>query len=245
MKVFLTSDWHFDNVKAKDMDRRIKAVMPNYKPDVCILAGDMCSVNSSKFQTIIDAVRDKAKEVILVPGNHEFWGDTFENSLDTLLGYDNGNVHILYNKKVKLFDRFFAGTTMWYNWRHDNDEINACSMDYRCIKDFTPDLMYDECDDAIEFLETNIRKDNIVITHHAPDKRCMTPSTKGIQKGFYCDYAQNVINDFKPEWWMCGHTHMAVSYQDGGTRVLSNPVGFGDYANWMYIKNLKVDVSSW
>lgn len=244
MKVFLTSDWHIGNIKPDKIDHYINTLMPKKpsKTTVYVLAGDICSVHDNNFERIIKKITDKFNHVLFIPGNHDFYGGTIEDGIKKMRDLETDRIKFLYNDKITIFNRNFVGTTLWYNWRPNNNEINSKSNDFRYIKDFTPDKMYSECNAASRFLTENTHMGDIVITHHAPNRRCMSWADPEIQNGFYCDYADKIIKCNKPSWWMHGHTHMPTSYCDHKTRVVSNPLGFGAYYNYQYNKEGMYDV---
>jgi predicted phosphodiesterase len=66
----------------------------------------------------------------------------------------------------------------------------------------------------------------VVVTHHAPSPQSVPPKYvgHGITPAFANDW-EHLFDGV--DFWFHGHTHHAVNYTVGGTRVVSNPKGYG------------------
>jgi len=95
----------------------------------------------------------------------------------------------------------------------------------------------------------------VVVTHHAPSAQSLwfNSERKAMEgmKGFgyqptdpcYCSHLDYLFNGpDAPAYWIHGHTHVAVDYRVGNTRVLSNPKGYaeGDDTCWVAGKYIEV-----
>lgn len=67
----------------------------------------------------------------------------------------------------------------------------------------------------------------IVCTHHAPSRRSILPHHMGdkLNPSVASDL-EDVIEEYRPDLWLHGHTHYAVDYCIGKTRVVSRPRGY-------------------
>lgn len=93
----------------------------------------------------------------------------------------------------------------------------------------------------------------VVVTHHAPsaqslwfdsERECMK-DFKNFQPSDVC-YASHLDHlmqgEDAPQYWIHGHTHVAVDYRIGNTRIVSNPKGYaqGDETAWMIGRHIEV-----
>lgn len=66
----------------------------------------------------------------------------------------------------------------------------------------------------------------VVVTHHAPSAASLPPET-GHNVGFcYASDLDGLILSHQPAEWIHGHTHHAVDYQIGETRIRSVSLGY-------------------
>jgi predicted phosphodiesterase len=82
----------------------------------------------------------------------------------------------------------------------------------------------------------------VVVTHHAPCARSMMFGSDWVGEHLfqpvdpaYASYLDHLMDgEDAPVLWIHGHTHIAVDYTEGHTRVLSNPKGYyaGDDTGW-------------
>jgi len=87
----------------------------------------------------------------------------------------------------------------------------------------------------------------VVVTHHAPSAQSLWfDSERGameVMKSFgsqpsdpcYCSHLDYLMmGEDAPQYWIHGHTHIAVDYRVGNTRIVSNPKGYaqGDDTAW-------------
>lgn len=95
----------------------------------------------------------------------------------------------------------------------------------------------------------------VVVTHHAPSAKSLWFDSEreamsgmkgfGYQPTDPC-YASHLDYLFKgeeaPNYWIHGHTHVAVDYRVGNTRIVSNPKGYaeGDETGWVAGRYLEI-----
>lgn len=94
-------------------------------------------------------------------------------------------------------------------------------------------------------------KQLVVVSHHAPCARSLMYGSEWIGKYLFqpadpC-YASHLDHfmesDDAPSLWIHGHTHVAVDYTVGHTRVVSNPKGYeaGEDTGWEWGKCVEMD----
>ena len=70
----------------------------------------------------------------------------------------------------------------------------------------------------------------VVVTHHAPHAGSLSTGQweEEIDASYASDLGAIMEGQTAPALWLHGHTHLAVDYRVGSTRVVSNPRGYGD-----------------
>jgi len=117
--------------------------------DVAVLAGDICKPGdkSVRWAQASDALR--GRPVILVPGNHEFYGCRMDRTLKEMRDLTVGsNVHLLDGDECILNGVRFLGATLWTDFAlriqtahglisdkpQASNEVELALNDYRLIK---------------------------------------------------------------------------------------------------------------
>jgi hypothetical protein len=198
-------------------------------------------------QRIIDffkEARDQWEDIILVFGNHEYYGSTIDDGsvekvLDDMI--DLSNVHILNPGTVTIKGVKFVGATMWTSFK-DRDPIvmhhaKQSMNDFRLI--LAPETLHpikpadiaDIHDDEVSFMWREINKAEdpvVVVTHHAPTSLSIADEWRGdlINYAYDAGMEEFILNNPKIKVWVHGHTHHCVDYMVGETRVVSNQRGY-------------------
>lgn len=192
--------------------------------DVLVLAGDISEINHINFA--IEKFCEKYPQVVMVPGNHEFYnsdaGNVFYN-FETL-EEQFSNFHFLNNKIYKLNGHRFLGTTLWYSYVRPSQ--SHYWSDFHYIKSLES-WVYDENKTSSKWLDDNVQKDDIVITHMLPSPQCIAPQYEGNPDNvfFVCDKEELIINK-EPKFWFFGHTHIPTDIHINKTRLVCNPRGY-------------------
>ena len=84
-----------------------------------------------------------------------------------------------------------------------------------------------ENEQAVSFLENTVREGDVVITHHLPSWKSISPrfQNNDLNQFYVCDMS-DLICRAKPAFWFHGHTHTANDYLVGDTRIICNPFGY-------------------
>ncbi|KAL9657168.1 hypothetical protein ABK040_015873 [Willaertia magna] len=193
---------HFENLKQFHLRYQfIKKVKNNLyeKPigDILVLAGDIANVEKSSFKEFLNEVSNKFSHVLMVAGNHEFYGNEYYSCLQKMKTICNEftNVHFLDKTKIEINETIFLGCTLWSYVPTENlTTVNECMNDYHLIKLKNKQLnVLDTCQffkEDYEWLQSELQKLSlqnnnlqnntlqnslqnnnkkvVVITHHAP-----------------------------------------------------------------------------
>lgn len=233
MKLYILSDIHLE--------------FSTFEPfatdaDVVVLAGDI----GKKSNGIIWA-REKFpdKEIIYVPGNHEFYGAQRQDTLTLMrIAADQCKVHLLDNNEVVINGVRFLGSTLWTDFLlfgedRKNDAMYTGKVflnDFRLIREgdtpFTParsiELHVQSLAWLTEKLDTLFDGKTVVVTHHLPSAQSVVERFKDSELS--ACFASNLDHLFgKMNMWIHGHTHDNLDYVANGTRVICNPRGYDTY----------------
>lgn len=225
----------------------------NAGADVLILAGDIMTAKalsasspdspyySKKLEYLkfLKEVSERFKHVVYVMGNHEHYKYLFNDTYNTIKQYLPANVYLLHNEYIDIEGFRFLGTTLWTDLSNPQHELLAegCMNDYKIIQ-YTNGTNYHrlrasittkEHKEALEFLKKNINYKSIVVTHHGPSFRSISPSYAGDPlNNAYVTNLSDFILTYNPRAWFHGHVHWSTEYYVGGTKVITNPGGYGD-----------------
>lgn len=224
VSIQLISDTHFEFHKDAGVSF-INALDPT-GVDVLVVAGDM-TTEGGLFNALV-MLCDKYPHVVYVEGNHEFYGSDRGRIVNKLTKATNrlSNFHWLHETAVTIGGQRFLGSTMWFRDVPDARRRTGMLADFRYIRGFT-NWVYEVNERAIEFLETEMTADDVVVTHHLP---CLEASHKRwhgspIQCYFVCDMKPLILRA-QPKLWLYGHTHDSMDTVIGKTRLVCNPFGY-------------------
>ena len=83
------------------------------------------------------------------------------------------------------------------------------------------------------FIERELAKSHagptLVVTHHAPCLEAIAPFRHDdLISAAYGSDLLPIIDRYQPDVWISGHTHVSMNAKRGRTRLISNPIGYGD-----------------
>lgn len=242
MRLQILSDLHVD---AGGIHRPIMAA----GIDALIVAGDVCAGVETGF-TVLRHYVPSAIPIIMVLGNHEFYGYNYSSELARgRAGAFAHNIHLLENDTVILGGVRFVGATLWTDYdlfgsaNRDNC-IQAAAVglnDHRLIGLTTggsADRRFKPLDalalhqQSRAYLDQALAEPHngptVVITHHAPhEKSVATRYNRSLLTGAFVSDLAAVIAAYQPELWVHGHTHTSFDYRVGSTRIICNPAAYG------------------
>ena len=219
--------------------------------DFTVLAGDIC--NSARLHPWGDAAGTFGRSVVMVAGNHDFWGSTIDGGLAEMReAAAAGGAFFLENDAIVLCGSRLLGCTLWTDYRLGSDhpeqrewQMAECARsmnDHRRIgvaaegnAPFQPRHAEALHLASAAWLDAELAKPfpgpTVVVTHHCPSLRCIDPRLfDAVSSAFASDLEQLVLRR-APDLWICGHTHHNVDFRVGRTRVLSNQRGYASTAH--------------
>lgn len=213
---------------------------PETDADLVILAGD----TDLKTRGITWAKEAFAgKPVIYVPGNHEYYGETYQKLRAAMREEAAGsNVHLLDCGRYEQDGVVFLGATMWTDFRLLGDQALGTQAAQRSMSDFMRIMMAStkrfRPEDTIQihdseksWLEEELQavagKKIVVVTHHLPSLRSVHERWKNDHlSAAFASNLDDLIARSGATLWIHGHTHTACDYMLSETRVLCNPRGY-------------------
>ncbi len=212
---------------------------PETDADVVILAGDI-GVGLGGIEWA--ARRFLKAPVIYVPGNHEFY-DHDIGLTEELKVAAAANIHVLNNDKLELHGVRFLGSTLWTDFnlygaaeawfsrrrarRLLEDFTSICNGGRR----FTPEDSVELHETSKAWLVAELEKifegPTVVVTHHLPASTSVAKryANDSLNPAF-ASRLEDVIEKYRPELWIHGHTHVPCDYELFDTRVVCNPGGY-------------------
>jgi predicted phosphodiesterase len=196
------------------------------KANVLILAGDVGHAGSAAYREFLTLAKQHYPEVVVVPGNHEYY-KTGLAGLETLRQEcEKHGVHLLQQSSKQLFGVWFHGVTLWS--AIDSDiRTNDFQHVFRDRVDYLEQFIQD-----FQWLRNTLatKKDeehHVVITHHLPTHRLIHSRYRGSRAntGFATDLLDH-LNLRGVSHWFCGHTHEHARDTLRHTTFVVNPVGY-------------------
>ena len=182
-------------------------------------------------------------EVVLVPGNHEFYHVDLDDAL--LEGRrlaKNLGVHFLDSDQAIIGGVRFLGCTLWTDYALIGDQrlgMLAAEMalnDHRCIKlrdgTFRPKDALARHIAGKAWLEGMFAKPHdeptVVVTHHCISQRSVDDRWRmDALSAAFSSNLDRLVESSNADVWVHGHTHDSFDYRIGRTRVVCNPKGYG------------------
>jgi predicted phosphodiesterase len=210
--------------------------------DVLVLAGDIASGASNTTDVIKHFLDQGFPKVIYVPGNHEYYGSTVKHFDDKMLDFceTTRNAHFLRPGTVTINGVMFTGGTLWTNFSDNPIVQSYCGRainDFRQINNFKTRDAYDLYYKHLEYIKQSyeLRGDKpvVIVTHFLPARECIAPRWRGsdLLNDYFANDLGSMIADMKNTTWLFGHTHDAMDFEIGTTRLVCNPHGYYNAMN--------------
>jgi Icc-related predicted phosphoesterase len=218
---------------------------------VVVLAGDIgVARKSSTFVDFLADLCDRHKAVVYVPGNHEYYGSSFDNAWEKMKTYmTHDNLHMLNGgESIVIDDVKFIGATLWTDFNNHNEHVmsearytmNDYHIIYRSAQAFDAKysgklipfntyLTHGQHRTAIESALTNQGEGQktVVVTHHGPTLQSVHDRywKENLNYAYVSDLSE-LIRERAPTVWVHGHVHDSFEYKEAGTWVFTNPKGY-------------------
>lgn len=242
MKLRILSDLHEEFFKTNKFD--LEQFLQYNGEDVLVLAGDIAVGHEQVIKVFNKFLATGFPHIVYVSGNHEYYGTTiakFDVALRTTvegLGMAD-RVHILSPYQFWTHDDVvFFGDILWTNFGDDPlAKHAACSMvsDFKRIEGFSTanaeTRFYNALDSIEEYYQLFDQYKKCIVTHFLPAVECIAPQYKGeslVNKYFANDLGE-WISTLDNTTWIFGHTHTAMDFDIGTTRMVCNPHGYVGY----------------
>ena len=207
----------------------IFSLLRDEDPDGVIITGDTVSNYQLPFlPNVLVSLFGKERKIFFCLGNHEFWGNSWENTLKILrvekelkefsnlyfldLGDSFCTGNTLFIGGTLFFDgsmRFRESQTIspwngWQDFRIKNIEKDYSSICSQYRERFKQQIL--EANEKFDFPSV------VLCTHHLSDKRLNghTPSVYSFYSGVDSLIPELPLTKGKEHWFVCGHTHRRV-----------------------------------
>lgn len=208
--------------------------------DTLVLAGDIGYLGDENYSRhpFWDWASDNYRQVIVVPGNHEFYKMFDIDKLYNGWHYSiRPNVHCYYNAVIELDkDTELIVTTLWAEIKQiDAFRTENAITDFRRIRYGSQPLDWQRFNDehyrCLQFLKTSVAnsqaKHILVATHHVPSFELLSSEFKGSPlNGAFTVELGDYIATSPIEYWIYGHSHRNIDTVIGNTKCVSNQLGY-------------------
>ncbi len=207
--------------------------------EILVLAGDIAYMGSEAHlrHPFWDWAAGHYREVLLCPGNHEFYkGYDLSTLKDGHCEFIRPNVRRMYNAVVNIEETDIILSTLWSHIPPENEIICAERVaDFARIAYAGDALMpadfnreHDRCAAFIrQALETSTAKHKIVVTHHLPSPQLLDAQFTGSRlNGAYVSDLTGFVSTCGADYWIFGHSHRNICTRIGRTLCLSNQLGY-------------------
>lgn len=235
MKIRLLSDLHLEHAPFEYHDEG---------EDVLVLAGDIHN-KIVELRHLTETV-PRHILILMVAGNHEFYGNIFAEALYQLkeIQNDSSNFIFLDNQQFSYQGVEFFGGTMFSDFRLNGigEEFAARRTAEMHVNDFmritanvdgsiwkSKDHILEHSRFVLAFErwleEKKDCKRKVVVSHFIPTTLAIHPRYSGaILNAYYVSDMTKYLGF--DGLWLFGHTHDSFDVQCGDTRVLCNPKGY-------------------
>ena len=235
LKIYPVSDLHLEWENCS---------LPGDPKGILVIAGDICETSHAfLLNNYLNVVSSKFKHVIIVLGNHEFYGLEVEETKSNFRGIIKNldNVFLLDNETVSLDGITFIGSTLWSDFNGKCTEtMKICQRlvnDFRFIgrkrHKFSPKIAIEIFEESVAYIKNKLvqykDKKIVVITHHAPSFLSINPKfaeEEYLNGAFASNLEYLMEQNTQIYLWIHGHNHNSANYNIGSTQVICNPKGY-------------------
>lgn len=226
MRIHLVSDLHDDVWRDYSGVSPVEAI-PEDLGDVLVVAGDLMECRAYTAEDMVKVfkcLRTKAERVLYVPGNHEYYGFDF-GALDLKSLCASVGIDWLGRQEVVIEGQRFIGATLWFDPKSPEVRRHEKNWSDYCIRDLDITIPGEHKKD-VDYLRSNVRKGDVVVTHMLPSYESVHPRYAGESTNvFFVVPQDSLIKMAAPKLWLHGHTHEMRDYKLNHTRVVCAPLG--------------------
>lgn len=250
MKIRLISDLHLEfncfDLPHLDTDPETVLVIAGDINPQDRLYKDQCGRFPEKStEALFDSLTGRFLKILCIAGNHCYWrASSLDSGISSLRDLCSGynDIEFMEQDHIAIGGVDFFGCTMWTDLDRANpnimNQIQGCMNDFGQIGDFSTAVMVEKHEESRDWLVSKLvnSQRSVVITHHLPLIESVDPKymvswrTRFLNHAYYCDLSA-IIESYKPKLWVHGHSHSAVDYMYGNTRIVNNPRGYDGTAD--------------
>lgn len=208
--------------------------------DILVLAGDIGYLGDDNYisHPFWNRVSEDFNQVIVVPGNHEFYKFFDINELRNGWQLEiRHNVRVCYNSVIALNEETdLIASTLWAHIPPSEEYLTErCVSDFKRIRNgefrLSAQRFNEEHEVCRNFIEKAVSESNteriVVATHHVPSFTLMAEEFKdsSINGAFTVEVA-GMIAESRINCWIYGHSHRNIDKMIGSTRCVSNQLGY-------------------
>lgn len=234
LRIQLASDLHLETLQRHYPGERL--IQPAAGADVLVLAGDIA--NGTKA---VELFADWPCPVLYCAGNHEFYGESWEQArVDLRRACEGTSVRMLDNDIVEIGTTRILGATLWTDFdlpgipvARSRQIVERALADYRHIRTqqglLTTKQILEDHQQSRAWLERQLARSHngktVVVSHHGPHPGSIHARFKDdpVNAGFVSDLTPLVE---KADLWLHGHVHNSFDYHVGRCRIVANPRGY-------------------
>lgn len=237
--------------------------------DVVVAAGDIYKGENTPQK--LREMFGKDLPILFIPGNHEYYKSSFiETNEQFKIKCIENKIAFIHNGMTTIDDVAFFGGTFWSDYMLYGEEYKQISKliakdsinDFRLIdyrkqpwERFTVEKTELEHRATKKFIEemlqytTEKQLKTVIVTHMAPHPKSIHSKWgKDYLNAYYVSDQTELIEKYKPNLWLHGHTHDSFDYTVDKTRIVCNPRGYSsqknpfDQENPNFNKNLLIEI---
>ena len=201
-----------------------KIIQPS--AEILVLAGDIGHPSEPIFDKFIAYCASLFKHVLFISGNHEYYSKTMRETEKCIEQIVNNYSNVIYlnNKTFEYEGIVFVGTTLWSQLPETESMYKLFAVnDFKKIHEYSMEANNLLFKKNLEFLQNNIDKQCIVITHHAPSYKCIPEKYEGdVLNCCYASHLDYLFTNKNIIGWIYGHTHHNYSYYSDDFFLYSN-----------------------
>jgi len=250
MKIQILSDLHLEFFGPNDDIMSFLASL-NTDADCIIMAGDIFGYKNLEMQMKHVAKAFNDKEIIFVPGNHEYY-HTSKYDMDSQMHIEakKHGIILLEDGYHMLSDNYIViGACGW----HDSFVLNNTRLmnDFNHIDELRSDP-YESVkwnrESKLFFTNTLDRfrdKKAICVTHNSPLANHTPYKYMGSSLNpFFVNNWSDIIERYKPQVWISGHLHQHIEFKMFETFFIENGYGYYNYDIAKHFdKNLTIELA--
>lgn len=239
-KYFPVSDLHLEFLDINQIIQLANEVNNIETENLC-LCGDICSLSETyipRLYDFLDLILDYFQKVFYIPGNHEYYGTTWESEYlkKVFIKIKSYSSKLVFAPRPSIYkngeDRVLL-STLWYPSIPDTYIYRDNISDFKSIEGFNP---YEA---AGVFERTKVlidaEKPNIWLFHHLPSYLSVPKEYRSsLLNCYYVGNIEDKIRTYQPDYIFHGHTHQKTKYRLGKTKIICNPKGYFYEQNSIY-----------